>query len=655
MSANTVFIIIFVIFIGMLFVASFISKNWVKESDDYILAGRQISTPLNVFGVIAIGFAGTTIALAPGFSVMYGLKASLAWGCIYALCGLALFGILYSNFIRRCGAQTLPEFLEMRFDSRTRSVVAITSVIGMCGILANNIVSCVNNICAFTGWNSVAVTALIFAVIIAFVLISGMWAISMTDFVQVILGIIVVPAVFFIVAGRYGWFSSLAANWPTDSLMNSGLVGSVKGVAFTYPSILNFVILFAAALVWGNNYYWMKVANCRNEKVAKKSFVWAAILLVILFMIPLSLIGAYVAGFDGSVLTLNGGKVAPTGAYGYIASTLFSLFGSLAVIGSVAAAVSTSATAALGASAVMTRDIYSRLINPKAEGKKMLKASKVCLLIVGIFTFVLCQFPGGPTYLFAFANCWLVPPAILLGLGMVWKKFNSRGAFWGALCGMVSMAVLEVLELTKIFVVGNYMYLATLGFIITLIAAVVASLAGKPAYFGDDKWERVPTATNRENVKLEPLDYDVLKLIRIGHLYMADITDYLGLDSKISNASIERLDRGGYITREGLTMSKLYTFHITDKGVAAVGDLEGKEKEMASVGLTDIYVELLKNITVSVSAQQDFIKKHSIRSMQMAAITSHLTRQGYILEKGIFQRKLEITEKGKSAVQKYAA
>jgi len=76
---------------------------------------------------------------------------------------------------------------------------------------------------------------------------------------------------------------------------------------------------------------------------------------------------------------------------------------------------------------------------------------------------------------------------------------------------------------------------------------------------------------------------------------------------------------------------------------------------MASVGLTDMYVELLKDVTVSAAAQQDFIKKYSIRSMQMAAITSHLTRQGYILEKGIFQRKLEITEKGKSAVQKYAA
>ena len=276
MSQNTIFITVFVVFVAFLFIASFIAKNWVKESDDYVLAGRQISTVLNVFGVIAIGFAGTTIALAPGFAVQYGLLGSLAWCGIYSFCGLALFGLLYSNFIRRCGAQTLPEFLEMRFDGRTRSVVAITSVIGMCGIMANNIVSSVNNICAYTGWSSAIVTALIFLVIILFTYISGMWAISMTDFVQVILGIVVVPMVFFLVVQHYGWWDALVANWPTENIMTVGLVGSMKGAALTYPSILNFLILFCAALVWGNNYYWMKVANCRSEKVARKSFVWSA-------------------------------------------------------------------------------------------------------------------------------------------------------------------------------------------------------------------------------------------------------------------------------------------------------------------------------------------------------------------------------------------
>ena len=190
---NITFIIVFIAFVAFLFIASFVSKNWVSDSSDYILAGREISTSINVFGVIAIGFAGTTITLVPAFTIQYGFLGGIGWGLIYSMCGLLLFGLLYSKFIRRCGAQTLPEFLEIRYDGRTRSIVAVTSVIGMCGIMANNIVSSVQNITAYTGWNSILVTAVIFAVIIAFTFISGMWAISMTDFVQVLLGIVVVP------------------------------------------------------------------------------------------------------------------------------------------------------------------------------------------------------------------------------------------------------------------------------------------------------------------------------------------------------------------------------------------------------------------------------------------------------------------------------
>lgn len=55
----------------------------------------------------------------------------------------------------------------MRYDGKTRSVIAITSVVGMLGIMANNIVSAITNICAYTGWNKAVVTAVIFAVIIA--------------------------------------------------------------------------------------------------------------------------------------------------------------------------------------------------------------------------------------------------------------------------------------------------------------------------------------------------------------------------------------------------------------------------------------------------------------------------------------------------------
>ena len=78
-TQNIVFLVIFIIFLAFLFISSFVAKNWVKETDDYVLAGRQISTGMNIFGVIAIGFAGTTMALAPGFAIQFGFKGSFLW------------------------------------------------------------------------------------------------------------------------------------------------------------------------------------------------------------------------------------------------------------------------------------------------------------------------------------------------------------------------------------------------------------------------------------------------------------------------------------------------------------------------------------------------------------------------------------------------
>lgn len=653
---NTVFVIMFIAFIGILVGCGVYAKRWVSDASDYVLAGREVSTFINMMGVIAIGFAGTTVALAPGFSIMYGLKTSLAWGIIYSVAGLLLYGVLWGKFVRLNGAQTLPEFLEMRYSAKIRPIIAVTSVIGMCGILANNIVSCVSSIVGYTGWSTTVVTIIIFLVIITFTFISGLWAATITDFFQVCLGVIAVPVILSLLMSRFGGFDAIAANWPGADFLNAGINGgSAPKIALTYPSWLNFVICFAAALVWGNNYYWMKIASCRSEKVAKKSFILAAIVLVVVFMIPFSIIGLYAGAFYPEKFVQGGGTLAATGAYGFLSSTFVPLLGSFFVVGACAASISTASTSALGASAVASRDIYQRLINPKADAKKVLKMSKIIMLGLCVLTWILCQFPGGATYLFAFANCWLVPPAILLLLGAIWPRFNNTGAFVGALAGMISMCLFTLLnDVLHIFNIGNYIYMATAGFLITLVAALIGSFFGKPKYYGEKGWERVPTATNRKNVTLDEFDKQVLELIRLGHCYQADITDYMGVDSAKAAASVEKLDQGGLIVREGMIATKFYTFSITEKGLAALKPLEGTEAALAAEKLSPMYLELLSVVKNAPEKQADFVKKYSIKSMQMAAISSHLTRQGYIVEGGLFKRKLRITDKGAAAVTKYA-
>jgi SSS family solute:Na+ symporter len=655
MSANGIFSIVFIVFLGILLLGGIISRRWVKESSDFILAGREVSTLINMMGVCAIGYAGTAIALNPGFSILMGFRSSMSFSLIYCGLGLALFGILYAGFIRRCGAQTLPEYLEMRYGPRLRSVVSFTSIVGMCGILANNIVSCVQAVVGYTGWNTTLVMAVVFFIIIAFVFISGLWAATINDFVQVVIGAIAVPTLFFLLIGRFGGLEALSQNWPGGDWVNRGLSGlKIPGFSFIYPSVLNFVICFAAALVWGNNYYWMKVASCRNEKVARTSFILAAIILVVVFMGPLGIIGSYTGAFHGPSFVQLGGKVAHVAAYGFISATFTPLLGSLFIIGAVAASISTASTAALGASAVATRDIYHRLINPKADGKKTLRASKIAMILIGVITFLLCQFPGGPTYLFAFANCWLVPPAIMLGLGAIWPRFGKRGAIVGGLAGMISMVLFTVLTLVRVFDINVYIYLASLGFIVTLVVAVITTLTEPPAYFAAPGWERVPTATNRKDIALDDFDLRILKMISVGHLYMADLTDAMGVDSRTSAASIEKLDLGGYIVRRGLNRSAFYTFDISDKGLAALPALAGPEEEMRKEKLTPMYVDLLAILKNNPEEQMKFIEKYQVKSMHMAAISSHLTRQGYIVEGALFKRKLRLTEKGAAAVAKYA-
>ena len=250
----------------------------------------------------------------------------------------------------------------------------------------------------------------------------------------------------------------------------------------------------------------------------------------------------------------------------------------------------------------------------------------------------------------------IIALVILLLFGALWPRFNSSGAFVGALVGMITMVVFTLLgTVLGVFDVGQYIYLASLGFIVTIVAALIGSLFGKRKYYGQRGWERIPNDHNRENVTLEDMDYEILKLIRAGHLYMADITDTLGVDSKTSGAAVERLDRGGYIIRAGMIGSKFYTFDISDKGLAALPPVEGKEAEMLKDKLTPMYVELLDIVKNRPEHQAEFVQKHQIKSMHMAAISSHLTRQGYIKEGGLFKRKLRITEKGAAAVAKYAA
>jgi len=655
MSISVVFLIITAVFGALLIAAGWVTRKWIQDSSDFILAGREISLALNIFGVAAIGFAGTSIALSPAFAILYGFWGSfLVLGVIFSIGGLSCYGLFFTKFVRRCGAQTLPEWLELRYNSKVRFVITIGTILGLTGIMANNVVSMTGVVAGFTGWPMFATISVIFFVFLLFSYLGGFWAITFTDFLQLVVGLIAVPLIVFSFFNYYGDFSWLQASWPSQAgFMATGLTGmSLPVFSLRHPSLLTSVFLFAAFLVWGNNYYWLRAATCRSERAAKLSYFWGGVLLCIVFYIPLTLIGSFV-GAANPDLFAPVGTVPAVAAYGVFLKELPVFIAAYLLLASMAAGVSTSTTAHIGASSVAVRDIYQKYIRPQAKPHELVMPSKIILLILGVLVWLLCFFPGGPIYLFAFATSWLGPPSLLVLLGIIWRRFTAPAALWSAIISMATMFILTLLELMKVFVISQYAHVGIAGFIAAIIPAVIITYVTKPKYYGNPTWERVPSDTNREAITLQKEEIEVLILIQSGYETTSELLDVLGLDAGALAPYIERLDRGGYIIRQSMTGSGFYTFNISARGYAALPELSAEEKSLFEDNLSLDSLRIMRVSAKDAALLPQIIGSGEYTSLKISAILSKLIRNGYLKEGGFFKRTVTLTDTGNKVMNKH--
>lgn len=651
MSISSSLMVMFAIFAGILLYGGYVSRKWINDSSDYLLAGREVSMLVNVFGVAAIGFAGTSIVLCPGFMVLFGVKGAFSFGVAYLIAGLMCYGLIFAKFIRRCGAQTLPEWLEMRFDGRTRTVVTIATVLGLLGILANNIVSMAITVSGFTDWNYLVTTSIVYAIFLIFTYAGGFWAVTLTDFMQMIIGLVAIPLLLFSLMGHFGDIGGAIAAWPgPNGLADGGIAGvSMPNLTLKYPSVLTMFLLFAIFLVWGNNYYWLRVATCRSERVARRSYVYAALLLFFVSYLLLYGIGIYAGSYLTDVFK---GGVPPTAAFGVTLRVVPPIVASFALLGALAASISTATTAHMGATSTTVRDIYARIFKPDATPQQLVKPSKYIMLILGALVWALSFYPGGPTYLFAFANAWLGPPAVLVFYGAFWPRITKEGAFWGASISIGAMMVVTILELTGVWSISQYMHQGAFGLIITIILTTAISLMTQPKYYGKPGW-RLNDIGAFKDYELTEREVSVLNLIRWGFDTMGEITDLLGVDSSVSNACIESLDQKRYIVREAGKGSGFYKFRITEHGVKKLPALTPSEQQLLELNITSEEHGVLSALNQGKDALYAHVKATEMGSLRFSVLAAKLIRNGYLNEGGLLKRKIDLSDRGKALITEH--
>lgn len=184
------------------------------------------------------------------------------------------------------------------------------------------------------------------------------------------------------------------------------------------------------------------------------------------------------------------------------------------------------------------------------------------------------------------------------------------------------------------------------GTIVTVAACVIGTFLTKPNYYADKNWSLSTQGRADAKVALEPMDRQILEYLYSGATTLAEITDLLEVDSFRSSQSVERLDQGGYIRREGLRGAKFYTLHMTDKGRSALGDRTQRQETLSANGLNEEWLEVLAHCDLGLNEFGAYLTSAGITSLKGAAIISVLTTGGYIRQYGNWRRKIAISDKG---------
>ena len=177
--------------------------------DDYLLAGRRLGLGLATGTLVATYFGGGYV-IGVG-SEAYQMGASSYWSPIAGAVGI-LAGCLVLKKMEGMRVYTVTEIMENRYQSPLlRLLTTILSLLALLGIFAGQINSA-GSILASLGIGNTTVCAIIVsAFFVGFTAFGGLWAVTVTDFIQIIVAALgLISAVCFIIYKGGGWSSVIA-------------------------------------------------------------------------------------------------------------------------------------------------------------------------------------------------------------------------------------------------------------------------------------------------------------------------------------------------------------------------------------------------------------------------------------------------------------
>lgn len=441
-------LIIFVYFI-FIFAVGIYLKRYIKTADDFFLAGRKNSFWIAGLSFMTVNLGALELIGMTGNTVKYGMYvAHFYW--IGAIPAMLVLGIYMMPFYYSGKIKSIPGYLKLRFDEKTRTLNAISFAIMTLLVSGINLYAMALVLHTFLAWNwaiSMWISALTVAV---YITLSGLMSaifIEITLFFLIWFGLLLVSVMGSI---DLGGISNIFHHVPkayTELWANSGspsknaMMVSWIGIALGLGFVLSFGYWTADFLVIQRTLTARDLRSARMTPIFASFFKMALPFIIILGGLTALILSKNPA--SGFHLLHDGNKINYDSALPLLIARYYppGLTG-LGVAALLAGFTAGQAGNISAFNTVWTFDIYNSLMHKKAGTRHLIRMGKIAT-IAGILVSVLTaywakSFPTIMDYMQAIFS-WINAPLfgiILLGMFVSW--ITPNGAFWGLLIGMSS-------------------------------------------------------------------------------------------------------------------------------------------------------------------------------------------------------------------------
>ena len=407
-----------------------------EDATGVMLAGREVPLGIAIFTMSATWVGGGFINGTAEYTADSGLIwVQAPWG--YAL-SLVVGGLFFAKKMRRFEFKTMLDPLAQRFGKRMAAVLFLPALTGEIFWTAAILTALGTTFGTVLGLDTTPAIVLSALIAIAYTALGGLWAVALTDVVQMILLLlglgIVLPFALSSVGGFDAAWTAYEAKFGAAAtlLPTREALGNYYWFWWDYALLLIF-----GGIPW--QVYFQRVLSARDPKTARRlSYVAAVVCLIA--AVPAVLIGIVGAAADWTALGLEAPPDAAS-TLPWVVRYLTNPWVAAIGLGAVAAAVMSSVDSSiLSASSMASWNVVRPVFRPDLSPKNLGKLIKRCIWIIGIAATLLALNIQSVYELWFlcsdFVYCLLFPQ-------LVCALFDKRANKIGSAAGFLVAAVLR--------------------------------------------------------------------------------------------------------------------------------------------------------------------------------------------------------------------